>query len=92
MHEDEALVSPERISILLIRGHKVMLDSDLARLYGVTTKRLNEQVRRNLSRFPQDFMFQLTESEDHLMLHALCWGQAARIEAETKPAAYTAGL
>lgn len=46
--------------IYLIRGHKVMLDSELAALYGVTTKRLNEQVRRNLGRFPEDFMFQLT--------------------------------
>jgi len=53
--------------ILLIRGHKVMLDSDLAGLYGVTTKRLNGQVRRNLSRFPEDFMFQLTESETDLL-------------------------
>ncbi len=46
--------------IYLIRGHKVMLDRDLARLYGVPTKRLKEQVRRNLRRFPADFMFQLT--------------------------------
>ena len=55
----------ERIerSILLIRGEKVMLDSDLAAIYGVTTKRLNEQVKRNLARFPADFMFQLTEVE-----------------------------
>jgi hypothetical protein len=49
--------------IYLIRGHKVILDSDLAELYGVETKRLNEQVRRNLKRFPDDFMFQLTEEE-----------------------------
>jgi len=49
--------------ILLIRGHKVMLDSDLAKLYGVTTKRLNEQVKRNKNRFPEDFMFQLTADE-----------------------------
>ncbi|MFZ3138186.1 MAG: ORF6N domain-containing protein [Thermodesulfovibrionales bacterium] len=47
----------------MIRGHKVMLDSDLAELYGVETKRLNEQVHRNLKRFPDDFMFQLTEEE-----------------------------
>jgi len=55
----------ERIekAIFLIRGHKVMLDADLAELYGVTTKRLNEQVRRNLSRFPADFMFQLDAQE-----------------------------
>jgi hypothetical protein len=55
----------ERIekSILLIRGHKVLLDVHLAALYGVPTKRLNEQVRRNRSRFPEDFMFQLTSEE-----------------------------
>ena len=49
--------------ILLIRSHKVLLDVHLAVLYGVTTKRLNEQVRRNRSRFPDDFMFQLTSEE-----------------------------
>jgi len=49
--------------IYMIRGHKVMLDKDLAELYGVETKRLNEQVRRNPKRFPNDFMFQLTEEE-----------------------------
>ena len=49
--------------ILLIGGQKVMLDSDLAALYGVTTKRLNEQVRRNLKRFPADFMYQLSAEE-----------------------------
>ena len=50
-------------AILVIRGHKVMLDSDLAELYEVPIKRLNEQVRRNLRRFPDDFMFQLTSEE-----------------------------
>lgn len=50
-------------NILLIRGHRVMLDADLAKLYGVTTKRLNEQVQRNNKRFPSDFMFQLTLEE-----------------------------
>lgn len=45
--------------ILLIRGQKVMLDRDLAVLYGTPTKRLNEQVKRNVKRFPEDFMFQL---------------------------------
>jgi hypothetical protein len=49
--------------ILKIRGTNVMIDSDLAELYGVTTKRLNEQVRRNLKRFPEDFMFRITISE-----------------------------
>ena len=49
--------------VLLIRSHKVMIDTDLATLYGVTTKRFNEQVKRNLARFPADFMFQLSETE-----------------------------
>jgi len=49
--------------ILLIRGQRVMLDADLAGLYGTTTKRLNEQVKRNADRFPEDFMFQLTKTE-----------------------------
>jgi len=49
--------------IFLIRGQKVMLDFDLAKLYGVPTKRLNEQVKRNMERFPEDFIFQLTMEE-----------------------------
>ena len=49
--------------ILLIRGQKVMLDRDLAELYGVTTAQLTRQVRRNIDRFPGDFMFQLTKKE-----------------------------
>ena len=49
--------------ILFIRGKKVMLDKDLAEMYGVLTKRLNEQVKRNIKRFPSDFMFQLTKEE-----------------------------
>ena len=49
--------------IYLIRGHKVMIDVDLAELYGVPTKRLNQQVQRNNTRFPKDFMFQLTKEE-----------------------------
>ena len=56
---DELIMS----KILLIRNQKVMIDRDLAELYGVTTKRLNEQVKRNVARFPADFMFQLTEDE-----------------------------
>jgi hypothetical protein len=53
--------------IYLIRGTKVMLDSDLARLYGVTTGNLNLAVRRNASRFPSDFMFQLTAEEVRIL-------------------------
>jgi len=50
-------------SILVLRGHRVLLDTELAVLYGVSTKRFNEQVRRNRERFPADFMFQLTDEE-----------------------------
>jgi len=56
---DEVVIN----KIYLVRDQKVMLDSDLAELYGVETKRLNERVRRNSNRFPADFMFQLTEDE-----------------------------
>ena len=49
--------------IYLIRGHNVMFDKDLAKLYKVSTGRLNEQVKRNIRRFPEDFMFQLTKDE-----------------------------
>ena len=49
--------------ILTLRGQKVIVDADLAAIYGVTTKRLNEQVKRNQKRFPADFMFQLTRAE-----------------------------
>jgi hypothetical protein len=49
--------------IIVIRGENVILDSDLARLYDVETRRLNEQVRRNIEKFPDDFMFQLTKEE-----------------------------
>jgi len=59
MITEESVIS----KIYLIRGEKVMVDSDLAELYNVETRRLNEQVKRNLDRFPNDFMFQLTEAE-----------------------------
>lgn len=61
----ESIVPVEVIErkIYLIRGQKVMLDSDLAELYGVPTKRLNEQVRRNIKRFPSDFMLELSIEE-----------------------------
>jgi hypothetical protein len=78
--KNRSLIPIERIErmILLIRGQKVMLDSDLAELYGVTTKRLNEQVRRNLSRFPEDFVFQLTESESDLLRSQIATSKTGR--------------
>ena len=65
MTPQDLLVPFEQIgrSILLIRGEKVMLDFDLAKLYGVETRTLAQAVRRNLERFPEDFMFQLTKKK-----------------------------
>ncbi len=59
------LVPEKRIlrTIMIVRGERVILDSNLADLYGVETRRLNEQVRRNIKKFPKDFMFQLTKEE-----------------------------
>ncbi len=64
-HTMKDLIPTEQIerAIFLIRGQKVILDTDLARLYGVTAKRLNEQVKRNRHRFPDDFAFQLSSAE-----------------------------
>jgi phage regulator Rha-like protein len=65
MSKKESLIPVERIerSILLIRGQRVMLDADLAALYGVETKRLLQALKRNISRFPPDFVFQLNRQE-----------------------------
>ncbi len=63
-HNEQKIPHPYRTrSILNIRNERVILDADLAPLYGVTTKRLNEQVKRNKKRFPEDFMFQLTQTD-----------------------------
>jgi len=71
--ETELSLVPQELienKILLIRGKKVMLDKDLAELYGVTTGNLNKAVNRNISRFPEDFMFQLTQDElKNLIFH-----------------------
>jgi ORF6N domain len=63
--QSRSLIPTERIerSILIIRGQKVILDAELAALYGVTTARLNQQVRRNIERFPEDFAFLLSPEE-----------------------------
>jgi hypothetical protein len=65
----KALVPTEEITraILVLRRHRVLLDSELAALYDVTTKRLNEQVKRNARRFPQDFVFRLTRAETEVL-------------------------
>lgn len=63
--EDISVILPDRIarSILLIRGQKVIIDADLAEFYGVSTRRLNEQIKRNRDRFPADFVFRLSPAE-----------------------------
>ena len=65
MNQKKSIIPVSKIEqrILLIRGEKVLIDSDLAEFYSVPTKRLNEQVKRNKDRFPEDFMFQLTLAE-----------------------------
>jgi hypothetical protein len=79
------LIIPDEIvlnKIYLIRGQKVMLDRDLAELYQVETKRLNEQVKRNLKRFPLDFMFQLSEDELKILMSQIAtssWGGTRKL-------------
>ena len=75
----KSVIPIERIAsrIYLIRDEKVLLDSDLAELYGVPTKRLNEQVKRNIKRFPGDFMFQLSPEEFEILKSQIAtssWG------------------
>ena len=86
----QALVVAANIEtkILLIRGQKVMLDADLAELYGVETKRLNEQMRRNIERFPVDFMFRLS-AEEKAEVVANCDHLAKLKYSPTLPYAFT---
>jgi hypothetical protein len=75
-------------NILLIRGHRVMLDTDLAKLYGVPTKVLNQAVKRNATRFPSDFMFQLT-SEETTALRSQIVTSKSRGGRQYRPYAFT---
>ena len=70
MAENTELMTVDNICnrVYVIRGQQVMLDYDLAEIYGYEVKRLNEQVKRNITRFPEDFMFQLTTEEDEMGL------------------------
>ena len=76
-------------TIHFIRGQKVMLDSDLARIYGVELKRLNEQVRRNAVRFPSDFAFQLTNQELTTLKSQFATSNPGRGGRRTRPWAFT---
>ena len=74
------VVSPAQVAnrIHVVRGHKVVIDSDLAALYGVETRRLNEQVRRNAERFPADFMFQMSAEETAALMSQFATSNARR--------------
>ena len=84
-------ISPELVErrIYVIRGHKVMLDSDLAELYKVATKALNQAVRRNSSRFPEDFMFQLTPEEAEALRSQIVTAKMNRGGRRSVPYAFT---
>lgn len=75
--------------IYLIRGLKVMIDEDLSELYGVPTKRLNEQVRRNRKRFPEDFMFQLTREEAEALRSQIATSKTGRGGRRSLPYVFT---
>lgn len=86
-----SIIPAERIerAILLVRSQKVMLDADLAALYGVPTRRLNEQVRRNLRRFPADFMFQLRPAEVRILRSQFATSKRGRGGRRYAPLAFT---
>ena len=88
---ESPIVPVERIEsrIYFIRGEKVMLDADLAELYQVTTGNLNLAVRRNSDRFPQDFMFQLTNEENEALLLQIARAKIGRGGRKTPPYAFT---
>ena len=75
--------------IRVIRGQQVMLDRDLAELYGVETRRLNEQVKRNIERFPEDFMFQLTKEEFENWKSQFATSNSIVLGARKRPYAFT---
>jgi hypothetical protein len=89
--DSEAIAPLEHIqqAIYEIRGQRVMLDSDLAALYGVTTSRLNEQVKRNLARFPADFMFRLTAEEEGSLRSQIAISNDGRGGRRNPPLAFT---
>jgi hypothetical protein len=88
---DKLLVPAERIehAILVLRGQKVMLDSGLAALYEVPVKALNQAVKRNLDRFPEDFMFQLSQEEATSLRSQSVTSKAGRGGRRTEPYAFT---
>ena len=90
MHEME--VVPQQLienKILIVRGKKVMLDRDLAMLYGVETRALNQAVRRNMKRFPEDFMFRLTAGEMKIWKSQIVISNKEKMGLRRRPYAFT---
>jgi len=85
------IVTAEQIAkaIHVVRGQRMMLDSDLAKLYGVTTRRLNEQVSRNRERFPEDFAFQLTQQEFTALISQIATSKGGRGGRRKRPWVFT---
>lgn len=82
-------IIPIQNLIYEVRGHKVMLDNDLAVLYAIPTHRLNEAVKRNIQRFPVDFMFQLTKEENETLISQFAISNAKRGGRRTMPYVFT---
>lgn len=92
MQKDELTILPDEVvvsKIYMIRGQKVMLDRDLAELYGVETKRLKEQVKRNIERFPEDFMFELSDAEFNNWRSQFATSKSDRMGLRYKPYVFT---
>ncbi|KQS35476.1 DNA-binding protein [Pedobacter sp. Leaf194] len=90
--EQTLFIIPENIlvnKIYEIRGHKVMLDRDLAELYGVETRTLNQAIKRNIERFPEDFMFQLTKEEWSYLISQIVTSKKSRGGTRKLPFAFT---
>jgi phage regulator Rha-like protein len=91
MPKDLTSIAVEQIQsiILVIRGERVILDSELAKLYGVTTARLNQQVRRNAERFPSDFVFKLTKEEHESLMLQFATSKRGRGGSRKLPLVFT---
>lgn len=92
MQKAGLIILPDEVvmnKIYFIRGQKVMLDRDLAELYGVETKRLKEQVKRNMDRFPEDFMFELNDAEFNNWRSQIATSNSDKMGLRYKPFAFT---
>lgn len=89
MSEEVKAASIQTDRIFFLRGQRVVLDEDLAAVYGVSTKRLNEQIKRNLARFTEDFLFQLSEQEVSDLRSQFATSKAGRGGRRYRPYAFT---